>query len=240
VTSTLHHLFRLGGVGLVCAREGIFGLVDPAPLPPQLRLVRRLGRLIERPSAVDAKHRLSTAVTTLGPTYVKLGQFLATRPDVVGPALARDLKGLQDSMSPFPQAEAEKTVAAAFDKKLSDVFVTFGPPVAAASIAQVHRAEIETPSGRRAVAAKVLRPGIERRFKVDLEAFGFVARRAELLSAEARRLRSKWSKPLPVRSRLRWTCGSRRRRFQRWRRTARTIQISGCRGWNGTIRPAMC
>src|SRR5262250_1505084 len=167
----------------------MFGLVDPTPLPPQLRLVWRLGRLIERPSAADAKHRLSTTVTALGPTYVKLGQFLATRPDVVGPALARDLETLQDSMPPFSQAEAEKTVAAALDRKLCDVFATFGPPVAAASIAQVHRAEIETPAGRRAVAVKVLRPGIEKRFKVDFAAFRFVARDAELLSAEARRLR---------------------------------------------------
>src|SRR5215468_1916241 len=188
VISTLFHLFRLGGVGLVCAREGLFGLVDPVSLPPQLRLVWRLGRLIERPSSADAKHRLSATVMALGPTYVKLGQFLATRPDVVGPALARDLESLQDSMPPFSQAEAEKTVAAALDRKLSEVFVKFGPPVAAASIAQVHRAEIETLSGRRAVAVKVLRPGIERRFKVDLEAFGFVARSAELWSAEARRL----------------------------------------------------
>src|SRR5262249_3883326 len=143
----------------------------------------------ERPSTDDAKHRLSTTVTALGPAYVKLGQFLATRPDVVGPALARELRSLQDRMPPFSQAEAEKAVAAALHRKLSDVFATFGPPVAAASIAQVHRAEIETPSGRRAVAVKVLRPGIERRFKVDLEAFGFVARSAELWSAEARRLR---------------------------------------------------
>jgi len=71
--STLSHLFRLGGVGLVCAREGLFSLVDPAPLPPQLRLVWRVGRLIERPSAVDPKHRLSTTVPALGPAYVKLG-----------------------------------------------------------------------------------------------------------------------------------------------------------------------
>jgi ubiquinone biosynthesis protein len=189
VISALSHLFRLARVGFVCAREGVFALVDPAPLPPQLRLVWRLGRLIERPSAADAKHRLSTTITALGPTYVKLGQFLATRPDVVGPALARDLESLQDRMPPFSQGEAENAVAAALEKKLSDVFVAFGPPVAAASIAQVHRAEIETPAGRRAVAVKVLRPGIEARFKVDLAAFEFVARNAEGLSAEARRLR---------------------------------------------------
>jgi ubiquinone biosynthesis protein len=163
--------------------------VDPSSLPPQLRPLWCLGRLIERPSAVDAKHRLSTTVTALGPAYVKLGQFLATRPDVVGTALARDLRSLQDSMPPFSQADAETAVAAALNKKLSDVFVTFGPPVAAASIGQVHRAEIETPLGRRAVAVKVLRPGIERRLNIDLETFGFVARTAELWSAEARRLR---------------------------------------------------
>jgi len=101
VISALPHLVRLAGVGFVCAREGIFSLVDPAPLPQQLRLVWRLGRLLERPSVADAKHRLSATVTALGPTYVKLGQFLATRPDVVGPALARDLESLQDSMPPF-------------------------------------------------------------------------------------------------------------------------------------------
>jgi len=140
VISTLSYLFRLAGVGLVCAREGLFELVDPASLPPQLRLVWRLGRLIERPSAVDAKHRISTTVTALGPAYVKLGQFLATRPDVVGPALARDLRSLQDSMPPFSQAEAEKAVAVALGRKLSDVFVTFAgrrlrPPPSPRSIA---------------------------------------------------------------------------------------------------------
>jgi ubiquinone biosynthesis protein len=189
VISAVSHLFRLARVGYVCAREGVFGLIDPTQLPPHLRLAWRLARLIERHSAADAKHRLSTTITALGPTYVKLGQFLATRPDVVGPALARDLESLQDRMPPFSQEEAENAVAAALDKKLSDVFVAFGPPVAAASIAQVHRGEIETPTGRRAVAVKILRPGIERRFKVDLAAFEFVARNAEVLSAEARRLR---------------------------------------------------
>ncbi len=122
-------------------------------------------------------------MTALGPSYVKLGQFLATRPDVVGPVLARDLESLQDRMAPFPQAEAEAAVAAALDRRLSDVFVSFGPPVAAASIAQVHRAEIATADGRRAVAVKVLRPGVERRFQADLAAFRFVARNAEALSA---------------------------------------------------------
>ncbi len=187
--AAISHLWRLARVGFVCAREGVFELVDPAPLPPPLRLIWRLGRFIEKPSTADKKRRLSATVTALGPAYVKLGQFLATRPDVVGPVLARDLESLQDSMPPFPQEEAEKAVAAALDRPLSDAFVSFGPPVAAASIAQVHQAEIKTGEGWRTVAVKVLRPGIERRFAVDLQAFAFIARNAEFLSAEAQRLR---------------------------------------------------
>jgi ubiquinone biosynthesis protein len=194
VIAAISHLWRLARVGFVCAREGVFALVDPAPLPPPARLLWRLGRMIERPSTADAKtsdakRRLSATITALGPAYVKLGQFLATRPDVVGPVLARDLESLQDSMPPFPQEEAEKAVAAALERKVSDAFVTFGPPVAAASIAQVHRAGIKTPAGRRTVAVKVLRPGIERRFAIDLDAFAFIARNAEFISSEARRLR---------------------------------------------------
>jgi ubiquinone biosynthesis protein len=183
------HLARLGRTGLVLAREGVFGLVDPTLLPLPARLALRAARLIERPPSALAKDRLAAALTRLGPTYVKLGQFLATRPDVVGVALARDLESLQDKMAPFPQAEAQRKIEAAFERPLSEIFVVFGPPVAAASIAQVHRAEIDTPAGRRAVAVKVLRPGIEHRWQVDLDAFAFVARHAEALSAEARRLR---------------------------------------------------
>jgi len=189
VIAALAHAVRLGRAGWVFAREGVFGLVDPTGLPPQLRPALRLARLLERRSTAVAQQRLSAALTALGPAYVKLGQFLATRPDVVGTALAADLSSLQDKMAPFPMAQAEATVAAAFGRPVGDLFVRFGPPVAAASIAQVHRAEIETPAGRRAVAVKVLRPGIERQFRADLAAFGYAARQAETRSAQARRLR---------------------------------------------------
>jgi ubiquinone biosynthesis protein len=118
-----------------------------------------------------------------------LGQFLATRPDVVGAALARDLESLQDHMPPFGQAEAEAAVAASFGKPVNALFASFGPPVAAASIAQVHRASVATTNGQRPVAVKILRPGVERRFHADLAAFTFAATHAENVSAEARRLR---------------------------------------------------
>ncbi len=187
--SPISHLLRLARAGFVFAREGALAAIDPALVPLAMRPAVRLARLMERPSSAGSANRLANALTALGPTYVKLGQFLATRPDVVGVALARDLESLQDKMPPFAQAEAEATVARALGRPIEAVFTSFGPPVAAASIAQVHRAEVATPAGPRAVAVKVLRPGIERRFKGDLDAFYFVARQAERFSAEARRLR---------------------------------------------------
>jgi ubiquinone biosynthesis protein len=189
VISAPAHLFRLARAAFVFAREGVLGLVDPSMLPLPAQMLLRLVRLLEQPTTEGAAGRLSAALTRLGPTYVKLGQFLATRPDVVGTAIARDLESLQDKMAPFPQSEAEAALARAFGRPHSEIFATLGPAVAAASIAQVHRAEVVTAAGRVPVAVKVLRPGIERRFKVDLDAFAFVARNAEKLSAEARRLR---------------------------------------------------
>jgi ubiquinone biosynthesis protein len=164
-------------------------MVDTRPLPVPAKAALALGRLIERPNAKDGSSRLAIALGKLGPSYVKLGQFLATRPDVVGSAIARDLESLQDKMPPFSQAEAEATVVSALGKPIKAAYASFGRPVAAASIAQVHRAEIAESEARRPVAVKILRPGIERRFKVDLDAFFFAARKAEALSPEAQRLR---------------------------------------------------
>ena len=187
--SALSHLTRLARAGFVFAREGVFALVDTRPLPLPAKTAIALARLIERPTAKDGSSRLAAALTKLGPTYVKLGQFLATRPDVVGRAIARDLESLQDKMAPFPQSEAEAVVAAAFGKPVADVYASFGPAVAAASIAQVHRAEVAQQGVNKPMAVKILRPNIERRFKSDLDAFFYAARKAESLSIEAERLR---------------------------------------------------
>jgi ubiquinone biosynthesis protein len=189
VIAGISHLTRLAHAGFVFAREGVFALVDTRPLPLPARTAIGFARLFERPSAKDGSSRLAAALTKLGPTYVKLGQFMATRPDVVGTAIASDLESLQDKMAPFPQAEAEAVVAAAFDRPLTAIYASFGPAVAAASIAQVHRAEIDESGARKEVAVKILRPGIERRFKADLDAFFYAARKAEDFSLEAQRLR---------------------------------------------------
>ena len=186
--AALTHTFRLARAGYVFAREGVFGIPDASTLPPPAQLPIRLARLIERRGAATSG-RLSRALTRLGPTYVKLGQFLATRPDVVGVTMARDLENLQDRLPPFPQTQAEAVIVAAFDQPVEKVFVNFGESVAAASIAQVHKAEVERDGIRTPVAVKVLRPNVGGRFQHDLSSFLFAARKMEAMSAEARRLR---------------------------------------------------
>ena len=108
--SAATHIARLLRAAFVFAREGVFGVVDPTLVPPPGQLALRLARLIERPGAKSGP-RLSRALTRLGPAYLKLGQFLATRPDVVGVAMARDLEALQDRLPPFSEAEAAAVIA---------------------------------------------------------------------------------------------------------------------------------
>jgi ubiquinone biosynthesis protein len=188
VISALTHIARLARAGFVFAREGVFGVVDPSLVPPPGQLALKIARLIERPGAKSGA-RLSRALERMGPAYLKLGQFLATRPDVVGVSMARDLEALQDRLPPFPQAEAEAVIATSLERSIAQAFVSLGPAVAAASIAQVHRGEVERNGARHAVAVKVLRPSVASRFRRDLADFFFVAHKAETYSAEARRLR---------------------------------------------------
>ncbi|WP_298113155.1 2-polyprenylphenol 6-hydroxylase [Bradyrhizobium sp.] len=186
--SATMHIARVARAAFVFAREGVFGTVDPSLVPPPGQLALKFARMFERNGAKSGP-RLSRALTRLGPAYLKLGQFLATRPDVVGVVLARDLESLQDRLPPFPQAEAESVIATSLERPVSQAFASLGPAVAAASIAQVHRGEVARDGIRHAVAVKVLRPDVASRFRRDLTDFFFVARQAEIYSAEARRLR---------------------------------------------------
>ena len=162
-----------------------------AALPPLARLGLRLATLgVEEDPAEAAANsgaRLAAALDELGPTYVKLGQSLAARPDVVGEAVAHALSDLQDDLPPFPWAEARAVIEGELGAPVEDLFADFDPvPVAAASISQVHFA---TTADGVPVAVKVLRPGIEAAFERDLRALGWGARLAERTIPELRRLR---------------------------------------------------
>ena len=136
----------------------------------------------------DAGLRLSRALERLGPAYIKLGQMLATRPDIVGVEMARALEHLQDRLPPFPESLARAEIERAFGKPVAALFSSFGAPLAAASIAQVHRAQTSD-NPQVAVAVKILRPHVREDFARDLEALALFARVGERLSAEGRRLR---------------------------------------------------
>lgn len=129
--------------------------------------------------------RLAHAFEKLGPAYVKLGQFMATRPDIIGFELAADLGRLQDKMPAFPEAQARKEIEAAFGQPVNALFDDFSAPIAAASIAQAHQAKLK--DGRK-VAVKILRPRIEQKAGEEFRAFGRAARNLEAVSKTVRRM----------------------------------------------------
>jgi ubiquinone biosynthesis protein len=195
VAGAFINTIRLARAGLVLAQHGVHFVPKGMAVPPALTAARILSapiRWITAPFRIGKPQdkRISNAIAALGPSYIKLGQFLATRADVIGPKLARDLSHLQDRLPPFSMDEARRAIEQALGGRLEDHFTSFGPPVAAASIAQVHKAEVTDPDGtRRAVAVKVLRPGVERRFKADLDSYYFAAAKIERFHPPSRRLK---------------------------------------------------
>ena len=195
MANALTNIWRLSRAGIVLAQHGVRFIPKGQPVPLPLRAARLLAlpiTLLAAPfnAGKPKDRRISNALAALGPSYIKLGQFLATRGDVIGLDLARDLGHLQDRLPPFSMAEARRAVEEALGGKLEDHFVEFGPPVAAASIAQVHKAVTLGKDGqRRTVAVKILRPGVEKRFKRDLDSYFFAARLVERVSEPARRLK---------------------------------------------------
>lgn len=177
---------RLIRAGFVLAREGALSVVDAGRLPAPIRWGVRLGRLIERREVrrTGSVERLTRALHRLGPTYVKFGQSLATRPDIVGVGIAQDLAVLQDAMEPFDSRLVPGLLAEALGPKAA-ALTELSPPIAAASIAQVHKAMLEG----RPVAVKILRPGIRKRFFADLRDYRLAGRWAERLVPKTRRLR---------------------------------------------------
>ena len=194
MAGALINSLRLARAGLVLAQHGVRFVPEGASAPPEVKLILALTapiRLLAAPfhAGEPKETRVAAALTRLGPSYIKLGQFLATRADVIGPELAQDLAHLQDKLPPFSQEQAREAVEQALGGKLEDHFVEFGTAVAAASIAQVHKAVVEEDSQRRDVAVKILRPGIERRFRRDLDSYYFAARQVERFHPPSRRLK---------------------------------------------------
>jgi ubiquinone biosynthesis protein len=186
-----HNIWRLIRTGATLERTGAMNVVLEAfSAPPRLRLVARILGWPFKWLGLKGDPALppaTRALTALGPAYIKFGQILSTRPDVVGDELAEQLKYLQDKLPPFPNAIAKRMIEAELGVAVDQAFSEFSEPVAAASIAQVHRAKLADTGED--VAVKVLRPNIERAFRTDIDAFYLAARMIELLSPASRRLR---------------------------------------------------
>jgi len=185
-----HNIWRLIRTGATFERTGAMKqALEAMDAPPSLRIAARvLGWPFKWLGlrGDPAQPPILRALTALGPAYIKFGQILSTRPDVVGPELANELRILQDKLPAFSMDIARATVESELGAPVDEIFSAFSEPVAAASIAQVHRATVRATG--QDVAVKILRPDIDRNFRRDIDAFYFAAAMIEFLSPSSRRL----------------------------------------------------
>jgi ubiquinone biosynthesis protein len=194
----LRNIFRLLTIARTLQRHGALEPLKPilegsALAPAILRSARFLTPA--EPRAIPKSRpgqRLAATLTELGPAFIKLGQMLSTRADLLGEEIAADLSLLQDRLAPFPAAEARATIEAELGARIDDLFVEFDDrPVSAASIAQVHYARTAATDGLEArdVAVKVLRPNIEQAFARDIDLMRWLALLLLRMQPRLRRLK---------------------------------------------------
>lgn len=186
-----HNIWRLIRTGATFERTGAMKIaLEMLDVPPSIRIA---ARVLGWPfkwlglKGDTSQPPMLRAITALGPAYIKFGQLMSTRPDVVGPEMALELKVLQDSLPAFSTDLAKAEILKELGQTTDELFTEFSEPVAAASIAQVHYARLRE-TGQE-VAVKILRPNIERAFRRDVDAFYFAAQTIEFLSPASRRLR---------------------------------------------------
>lgn len=180
--------FRLVAAGWVLVRyDALVPREFEHLLPATPRLAARALRLFAGPRARQGRpgERLAQAFEKLGPVAIKLGQMLSTRADIFGVQFAEDLSRLKDRLPPFPDALARAEIETALQAPVETLFREIQGPVAAASIAQAHRAVL---NDGRLVAVKVLRPGVERRIEKDVGVMRLGSRIVEAAAPPVRRL----------------------------------------------------
>ena len=118
----------------------------------------------------DEGERLSSSLESMGTTFIKLGQFLSTRPDIIGEELSKKLENLQDKLPPFSLIQAKEIIKNDLGDDTYNSIINLSEPIAAASIAQVHKAQINDNGTIKEVAIKILRPNIKKIFNDEIDA----------------------------------------------------------------------
>jgi ubiquinone biosynthesis protein len=197
MTRPITHIWRLLKWGRILARHGALRAIEADRNTPAQ--VKRLCRIARIGTLQPKEPDYAGAFRAIGPAAIKLGQTLATRPDIIGMQPALNLLSLQDQLPPAPFDKVYDQIDTSLNKPASELFEHIDPvAIGSASIAQVHRGR--TTDGRD-VAIKILRPGIREQFARDIETYEWAAAHLEALGGEAARLRPQ----LVIANLKRWT-----------------------------------
>ena len=172
----LKKIITLFKLGRKVAKSDILSIVSKFQEPPLV--VKILFRILsfsftakeQTNISKDEGERLSSSLESMGTTFIKLGQFLATRPDIIGDELSKKLENLQDRLPPFSLLQAKEIIKNDLGDATYNSIISLSDPVAAASIAQVHKAQINDEGTIKDVAIKILRPNIKKLFNEEIDA----------------------------------------------------------------------
>ena len=187
-------LITLFKLGRKVAKSDILNIISKFREPPlTIKLLLKILSFSFSPKKQininkDEGERLSSSLESMGTTFIKLGQFLATRPDIIGEQLAKKLENLQDKLPPFPLYQAKEIIKNDLGNNTFNSIINLDEPVAAASIAQVHKAQINENGTIKDVAIKILRPNIRKIFNEEIDAIMLFAFLIESFAKKTKRL----------------------------------------------------
>ena len=189
----IKRVFKLFQIARKLSTSGAIDTINQIyqiPLPINLFFsLISIGSANNRLQNKNPGQNLCEALQGMGTTFIKLGQFLATRPDIIGEKMAKDLEKLQDKVPAFELYEAKKVIKKEIGEKQYQNILEIGEPIAAASIAQVHFAKIKNENQEKEVAIKILRPDIEQLFNEELDALMLFAYIVENTISKTKRLK---------------------------------------------------
>jgi len=191
----IKRLYTLFKLGRKLAKSDILSIVNKFNKTPFVITIffKILGFSFKKnnqPNLIDSEeHNLSNSLQSMGTTFIKLGQFLATRPDIIGEELSSQLETLQDKLPPFSLFEAKEMIKKDLGIETYNSIINLSEPVAAASIAQVHKAQINDSGIIKDVAIKILRPNIKKKFNEEIDALMLFAFLIETFVKKTKRLK---------------------------------------------------